>query len=103
MGCRVLGAHDGVGRVLELIALLELRLDTDFVERSAHERRLHTDPEQAQSPAGLQPDLVETGRKHVGSHVTGALTERLCPGKRWLAAGREGTNTDAQLLHSCPR
>jgi len=103
VGLGVLGAHVAVGGVLELVALLELRLDAQAVERAADERRLHPDAEQAESPAGLQPDCVEAGRQHIRGHVAGALAEALRPRERRFATRGEGAHTKAQLLHRRPR
>ena len=83
--------------------MLELRLDAQMVERAADEGRLHADAEQAEAPAGLQPDLVEPCGQHVRSHVAGALAEALRPGERRLATCGERAHTQAQLLHGRPR
>ena len=53
-----LGALDAVGGVLVLVALVQLRLDADLVQRPAQERRLGRDPDQADLGAGLHPDLA---------------------------------------------
>ncbi len=98
-----LGPHELVGRVLELVTLLDLRFDAQAVERAAHERRLDAHPEQAEPPAGLQPDLVEGARQHVRGHVAGLLAEALRPGDGRLAARRERLHAQAQLLHGGPR
>ena len=102
MGLRELGAHDPVGGVLELVPLVELRLDAQPVERAAHEGGLDADAEHAQVPAGLEPDLVERGREHVAGHRAGPLVERLGPRQGRLAAGREGEHGQPQLLHRRP-
>ena len=82
------GAQQPVSRVLELVSLLELRLDPQPVERAPDEGRLDSDPEQAQSAARLQPDLVEAGREHVRRPCRRSPRRNSPPRPAWACRSR---------------
>ena len=103
MGLGEFGAQHDVSGVLELVPLLELRLDPQPVECAPDEGRFYPHAEQAHSAAGLQPDLVEAGREHVARHATGFFAEALRPGQRGLAARGECSDAQAEFLHGRPR
>ena len=53
MGLRVAGADEHVGGVLELVPLLELWLDPQFVERAANKGGFDPHAEHSETAAGL--------------------------------------------------
>src|SRR3954451_3161446 len=59
------GRDDAVGRALVLVALPDLRLDAQLVERAAQERDLCRDTGEVELAAGLQPLVAEAAVQEV--------------------------------------
>ena len=97
-----LGAHDPVGGVLVLVALLELRLDAELVERAAQERRL--DARRRACRARRRAAARSRRRRWPGRRrrCRRAVAEALGPGDGRLAARRERPHAAPQLLHRRP-
>ncbi len=87
-----------VHRVLELVPLAELGLDSELVEDAPQEGALSDEAVQAEVAGRLEPDLVEGGGEVVGAVPRRELAERLRVGDRELLLRPEGLHGVADLL-----
>src|SRR6185437_1731198 len=96
------GGHRGfgqrVGRVLVLLAMLEIGDDAELVERAAQIGKLGAQADEADGTERLQPDLVERRGEIVAARARGQLAEGVGIGHRALALGAKRCDRIAQLL-----
>ncbi len=96
-------ARQHVGGVLVLVALPELGLDPEAVQRRADERRLHGHAERSDGPARLQPELVQSTGQGERGGAAGPRAEVLSPRQCGFATGGERSQPESQLGRGCPR
>ena len=92
------GLGEEIGRALELLALADLRLDAQPVERGAQERLLHHEAHGRDFARRLQEDAVGAGGDVVVQGAVAALAEGLGEGMDRLAAALEARDRVADLL-----
>jgi hypothetical protein len=91
------GAEEGVRCGLVLVALGELRLDAEAVERPADEERVCDDPGEAEVARRLEPDLLERRGEVVADVRRAHLAEALGPGDGRFPGRAEPPDGVAQL------